>query len=409
MYGFMDSRQPMAYNGPSGAMTAHRNPQSGPFPMGTEQAHKPIRFQHDTGGANGPHDPMRRRPPNEQPMAGNSYDVPLMELARENIVLKHQLHTAQLEMDRLKSLVAAREAKEEDMPAQPRYWTDDEHERFLDALEKFGHKDVKAIANYVGTRNATQVRSHAQKYFMKLAREGKLSDDHNEQDAVGEGSSASGGENPGAQSACEEYKPTSKVDAWRASVPPCASGGENPGAQSACEEVTNPQFSGLLKAEIQFFPNYEGPVTLRRIVASLFALPMQPLSDTALGTQYKPTSKVRRLEGVRPALRNGNESSTSLSSGASRCSNLGGGWQPQGDSADSCSSTSGTSGTNMEDFFDNNTTDAVAGWQTDDSIPRNLKARSSQARRSSGGQARGEPEEALAQTESELPDSKCTY
>jgi len=200
--------------------------------MGTEQAHKPIRFQHDTGGANGPHDPMRRRPPNEQPMAGNSYDVPLMELARENIVLKHQLHTAQLEMDRLKSLVAAREAKEEDMPAQPRYWTDDEHERFLDALEKFGHKDVKAIANYVGTRNATQVRSHAQKYFMKLAREGKLSDDHNEQDAVGEGSSASGGENPGAQSACEEYK---------------------------------------------------------------------------------PTSKVRRLEGVRPALRNGNESSTSLS------------------------------------------------------------------------------------------------
>jgi len=264
-------------------------------------------------------------------MAGNSYDVPLMELARENIVLKHQLHTAQLEMDRLKSLVAAREAKEEDMPAQPRYWTDDEHERFLDALEKFGHKDVKAIANYVGTRNATQVRSHAQKYFMKLAREGKLSDDHNEQDAVGEGSSASGGENPGAQSACEEYK---------------------------------------------------------------------------------PTSKVRRLEGVRPALRNGNESSTSLSSGgsgASRCSNLGGGWQPQGDSADSCSSTSGTSGTNMEDFFDNNTTDAVAGWQTDDSIPRNLKARSSQARRSSGGQARGEPEEALAQTESELPDSKCTY
>mmetsp|Transcript_18069 Transcript_18069/g.36528 ORF Transcript_18069/g.36528 Transcript_18069/m.36528 type:complete len:170 (-) Transcript_18069:99-608(-) len=139
-----------------------------------------------------------------------------------------------------------------------------------------------------------------------------------------------------------------------------ASGGENPGAQNSCEE-------------------------------------------------YKPTSKVRRLEGVRPALRNGNESSTSLSSGASRCSNLGGGWQPQGDSADSCSSTSGTSGTNMEDFFDNNTTDAVAGWQTDDSIPRNLKARSSQARRSSGGQARGEPEEALAQTESELPDSKCTY
>jgi hypothetical protein len=29
---------------------------------------------------------------------------------------------------------------------------------------------VKAIASVVGTRSATQVRTHAQKYFMKLAR-----------------------------------------------------------------------------------------------------------------------------------------------------------------------------------------------------------------------------------------------
>lgn len=47
-----------------------------------------------------------------------------MELARENIVLKHQLHTAQLEVERLKSMVVAREAvvKEEDSTSQPRYW-----------------------------------------------------------------------------------------------------------------------------------------------------------------------------------------------------------------------------------------------------------------------------------------------
>eukprot|EP01133_Synstelium_polycarpum_P014512 gene14512-17129_t len=54
---------------------------------------------------------------------------------------------------------------------QSRYWTPDEHNRFLEALTKYGHKDVKAISNFVGTRNATQVRTHAQKYFLRIDRE----------------------------------------------------------------------------------------------------------------------------------------------------------------------------------------------------------------------------------------------
>jgi SHAQKYF class myb-like DNA-binding protein len=57
--------------------------------------------------------------------------------------------------------------------SQRRYWTDQEHERFLDAIQNFGHKNVKAISAYVGTRSATQVRTHAQKYFLKAARENK--------------------------------------------------------------------------------------------------------------------------------------------------------------------------------------------------------------------------------------------
>jgi len=54
---------------------------------------------------------------------------------------------------------------------QSRYWTAEEHMRFLEGLARFGHKDMKAIARFVGTRNATQVRTHAQKYYLKLARE----------------------------------------------------------------------------------------------------------------------------------------------------------------------------------------------------------------------------------------------
>ena len=51
---------------------------------------------------------------------------------------------------------------------QSRYWTDEEHTRFLQAVKVFGANDPRAIANAVGTRTASQVRSHAQKFFKKL-------------------------------------------------------------------------------------------------------------------------------------------------------------------------------------------------------------------------------------------------
>ncbi|KAA8493120.1 Myb-like protein I [Porphyridium purpureum] len=52
-----------------------------------------------------------------------------------------------------------------------RYWTAEEHDRFLDGLNIYGSKDIKGIARHVGTRNATQVRTHAQKYYLRLSRE----------------------------------------------------------------------------------------------------------------------------------------------------------------------------------------------------------------------------------------------
>jgi len=54
---------------------------------------------------------------------------------------------------------------------QSRYWTDEEHQRFLDAVREYGPRDSKKIAAYVGTRDVTQVRSHAQKYFIKISQQ----------------------------------------------------------------------------------------------------------------------------------------------------------------------------------------------------------------------------------------------
>jgi SHAQKYF class myb-like DNA-binding protein len=59
-------------------------------------------------------------------------------------------------------------AKEPAAAKQSRYWTEEEHGKFLEAVRCFGAHNHKAIASYVTTRNSTQVRSHSQKFLKKL-------------------------------------------------------------------------------------------------------------------------------------------------------------------------------------------------------------------------------------------------
>ncbi|EDR23476.1 hypothetical protein, conserved [Entamoeba dispar SAW760] len=46
-------------------------------------------------------------------------------------------------------------------------WTDTEHAKFVEGLALF-HKDWKKIKELIGTKTVVQIRSHAQKYFLKL-------------------------------------------------------------------------------------------------------------------------------------------------------------------------------------------------------------------------------------------------
>jgi len=98
----------------------------------------------------------------------------IMRLSRNNQKLKTALTKSQEEVKKLMSVIEKHEMQDKktskDDKAQTRYWTDAEHQLFLDALMTVGPKDVKAIAQHVITRSATQVRTHAQKYFIKLAR-----------------------------------------------------------------------------------------------------------------------------------------------------------------------------------------------------------------------------------------------
>lgn len=46
-------------------------------------------------------------------------------------------------------------------------WQPDEHQRFIEALLKFGN-EWKSVQKHVATRSSTQARSHAQKFFVKI-------------------------------------------------------------------------------------------------------------------------------------------------------------------------------------------------------------------------------------------------
>mmetsp|Transcript_11470 Transcript_11470/g.35047 ORF Transcript_11470/g.35047 Transcript_11470/m.35047 type:complete len:278 (+) Transcript_11470:86-919(+) len=56
----------------------------------------------------------------------------------------------------------------------PRYWTEDEHRKFLEGRKIYGPKNYAAISVLVGTRTPKQVRTHAQKYEMRLVRESAM-------------------------------------------------------------------------------------------------------------------------------------------------------------------------------------------------------------------------------------------
>lgn len=101
--------------------------------------------------------------------------VALMEVAAHNVELKQQLRLVTLELVHLQSQVEKQQMHQQmDRQQQEwksRYWTAQEHQRFLEALKVHGQKDFKSIASFVGSRSSTQVKTHAQKYFQKLAKQ----------------------------------------------------------------------------------------------------------------------------------------------------------------------------------------------------------------------------------------------
>jgi SHAQKYF class myb-like DNA-binding protein len=53
------------------------------------------------------------------------------------------------------------------------HWSKEEHARFIQGIQLYG-KNWKKVVECVGTRSSNQIRSHAQKYFLKLEKKNKL-------------------------------------------------------------------------------------------------------------------------------------------------------------------------------------------------------------------------------------------
>ncbi|GMF20936.1 unnamed protein product [Phytophthora fragariaefolia] len=61
------------------------------------------------------------------------------------------------------------------------WWTTEEHEKFLEAMELYPSGPWKKIAQHVGSRNPRQVMTHAQKYRQRIKRlESRKSRDHSD-------------------------------------------------------------------------------------------------------------------------------------------------------------------------------------------------------------------------------------
>lgn len=55
--------------------------------------------------------------------------------------------------------------------SQPlKMWTQEEHEKFLEAMEKYPSGPWKVIASFIGTKTTRQTMTHAQKYRQKISR-----------------------------------------------------------------------------------------------------------------------------------------------------------------------------------------------------------------------------------------------
>jgi len=74
--------------------------------------------------------------------------------------------------------ISSKEPEKKEVTFQSGKWTDEEHEKFIEGILNYGN-EWKKVQQIIKTRSSTQARSHAQKFFLRIKKLMKNSEDRN--------------------------------------------------------------------------------------------------------------------------------------------------------------------------------------------------------------------------------------
>eukprot|EP00188_Purpureofilum_apyrenoidigerum_P004929 Plantae.Rhodophyta-Purpureofilum_apyrenoidigerum.ctg59646.p1 GENE.Plantae.Rhodophyta-Purpureofilum_apyrenoidigerum.ctg59646~~Plantae.Rhodophyta-Purpureofilum_apyrenoidigerum.ctg59646.p1 ORF type:complete len:290 (+),score=74.58 Plantae.Rhodophyta-Purpureofilum_apyrenoidigerum.ctg59646:153-1022(+) len=123
--------------------------------------------------------PMTPGSPSSPPAAATSATPKIEEPSKIQAISTPVMSTPIMSTPKIGGKPIAKKAKSAPLQSPqfnilPRYWTEDEHRKFLEGRKIYGPKNYAAISVLVGTRTPKQVRTHAQKYEMRLVRESAM-------------------------------------------------------------------------------------------------------------------------------------------------------------------------------------------------------------------------------------------
>jgi SHAQKYF class myb-like DNA-binding protein len=96
----------------------------------------------------------------------------------KNEVSNNSPNDSVLENYEIQLNISSKEPEKKEVTFQSGKWTDEEHEKFIEGILNYGN-EWKKVQQIIKTRSSTQARSHAQKFFLRIKKLMKNSEDRN--------------------------------------------------------------------------------------------------------------------------------------------------------------------------------------------------------------------------------------